>query len=66
MATDGAGVARFRDRDLRRLRNLTLTDAGGRAMYLRPAEMRERLSSGRVGVEWREPPRPPQGALREP
>ena len=66
VTTDRAGVARFRDQDLRRLRNLTLTDAAGRTMYLSLAELRELLSSGRVSVEWREPPRPPQGALREP
>ena len=66
VATDGAGVARFRDQDLRRLRNLTLTGAGGRTMYLSLGEMRELLSTARVSVEWREPPRPPQGAPREP
>ena len=65
-ATDGAGILRVRTIDLRTLRSLTLTDAGGRTMYLSLSEMRELLGAARVSVEWREPPRPQQAPLREP
>jgi len=65
-ATDAAGVVRFREQDLRRLRNVSLTDSAGRSMYLSQAEMRDLLTSGRVSVEWRETPRPPQIPPREP
>ena len=65
-ATDSAGVARFRDRDLRSLRNLSLTDSSGKMMYLNLAELRELLTTGRVSVEWRELPRLPQIPPREP
>ncbi len=57
--TDAAGQVRWRDADLRCLRNVSLIDAGGRAMYLNPEELRALFSPGAASVTWREPPRPP-------
>jgi hypothetical protein len=64
--TDKAGMVRFRELDLRRLRNLWVSAAGGRPMFLSADELRELLSTGAASVTWREAPRPPQAGPREP
>lgn len=57
--TDAAGQVRWREADLRRLRNVSLIDAGGRTMYLNADELRALFGPGAASVTWREPPRPP-------
>ncbi|MGO9239467.1 MAG: hypothetical protein ACLQBJ_01555 [Bryobacteraceae bacterium] len=59
VVSDAAGQVRWRDADLRRLRNVSLIDAGGRTMYLNADELRALLGPGAASVTWREPPRRP-------
>ncbi|HXZ80785.1 MAG TPA: hypothetical protein VEG30_12695 [Terriglobales bacterium] len=50
---DRSGTIRFRERDLRELRSITIVDAQGRKRDLTDSEMRELLTTYQLGVAWK-------------
>jgi len=51
--SNGLGVIRFRERDLRELRSVTIINAQGSKRDLTDSEMRELLTTFRLNVTWR-------------